>query len=129
MNLPLDWLAEVGVRAGSAGVVRTSTALLLAGNTVTEEAALASALEAAGRVGTFGVGVTVVSSQALAVRLAFVKVHASFSTRVVPVAGWADALVLSAASSGWTVLSALWCKFADETIAFVALGAFALVGV
>jgi len=101
----------------------------MASDTVTEEAIVACALEAAIGVLTGSVGVAVVSHLTVLVHLALVEIDAFASSGIVPVTNGASTFSKSAGSAGWAVRVALFCKSADESVSFVAVGALASVGV
>jgi len=124
-----NWLAKIGVRACTTiVVVRASAASIsVARDTVTKEAVLAGTLETAGGVLASGIGMAVVSALALLVDLALVEVNAFAASLVVPVANGASTFAKSAGSSSWAVLVAFFGDGADESISFVAVGAFACV--
>jgi hypothetical protein len=99
----------------------------VARDTVTEEAVLAFTLETAGSVLASGIGMAVVSGLTLPSQLALVEVNAFAVCIVEPVAKTARTFAKSAGSSSWTVLVAFFGEGADESVSFVATGAFACV--
>ena len=101
----------------------------MACDTVTEEAVVAGTLETAGGVLASGIGMTVVSALALLVDLALVEVNAFAASLVVPVTNRASAFAKSAGGSSWAVHVAFFSDGADESVSFVAVGAFACVRV